>query len=253
MSVAWDDAGQDRRGPSWRELVDEAARKIGFRKPTLLRFRGTDLQILEYFRIKQHDNFALLTNWLLTTMKPPDDALKASRIHEELAALQLCRLFYTTNFDDFIERAFRLHGRPCTVVVIEEHMGRSGDSAEIIKFHGDFNHPTQMVISESHYEERLSLKSPMDYRLRADLLNRALLFIGYSFRDPNVSYLFSLINREFGRGLRDTSSGRRAFIIVAEPSDFEMQLFRARNIQVVPVSSGRMTEDVADLLKEIRG
>jgi len=52
----------ETRGPSRREVVDEAARKLGFSDPDLLRERGTDLQILEYFRLKKFGFYAL-TNW----------------------------------------------------------------------------------------------------------------------------------------------------------------------------------------------
>src|SRR5262249_28683281 len=156
------------------------------------RVRGTDMQILEYFKLKHGDQTAKLTNWLSKLMDPSDDALRDSPIHKELALLTRCRLFYTTNYDDFLERAFSLHGREHEVVVLESQMGGVRRDCEIIKFHGDLNHPDQIVLTESDYERRLSLSTAMDYRLRADLLGRVILFIGYSFRDPNVSYLFRL-------------------------------------------------------------
>jgi SIR2-like domain len=108
-----------------------------------------------------------------------------------------------------------------------------------------------MVLTESDYEERLSFNSAMDLRLFSDLLNRTVLFIGYSFRDPNVAYLFRRINSWFDK-LPHSESGRRAYIIVSEPSDFERRLFRARNIEVISVGPN-LTSAVAGLLEEIRG
>jgi hypothetical protein len=251
MSVSW---GSGKRGPSWRELVDQAARKIGFDDPDLLRVRGTDLQILEYFRSKKHGSLTALTNWLVTEMKPPDDALLNSLIHRELVEMQRCRLFYTTNYDDFIERAFELHSRSYKRVAVEADMtslGASGDFAEIIKFHGDLETPDRMVLSESDYERRLTLEDEMDYRFRSDLLGRAVLFIGYSFRDWNVSYLFGLINDRF-KQLPGSPTGRRAYITVADPSDFEYELFRRRNIDVIPVPGRDQTSHIATLLQEMR-
>jgi hypothetical protein len=61
MSVSWD--GGKKRGPSWRQMVDKAAMLLGADEPDLLRLRGTDLQILEYFKIIK-GNLAPLTNWL---------------------------------------------------------------------------------------------------------------------------------------------------------------------------------------------
>jgi hypothetical protein len=187
-------------------------------------------------------------------MRPPDDALRQSLIHQRLVELQRCNLFYTTNYDDFIERSFHLHNRPCKPIVIEAHMGNASETpniCEIVKFHGDLSNPGTMVISESHYEKRLTLSTIMDYRFRADVLNRALLFIGYSFRDWNVSYLFRLINDQLLQ-LPESGTGRRAYIVVPNPSDFETQLFRARNIEVIPVDGANLTEDIASLLEQLR-
>ncbi len=107
-----------------------------------------------------------------------------------------------------------------------------------------------MVLSESDYEKRLSFSDVEDQRLKSDLLGRALLFLGYSFRDWNVSYLFRLVNENFGP-LPKAPTGRRAYIAVADPSDFEYTLFRARNIEVLPISTATQTEDTADLLRSL--
>lgn len=253
MSVLWEQGGHKKRGPSWAELVNEAARRLGFEDPELIRVRGTDLQILEYFRLKECGSFYALTNWLVTEMHPPDDALKKSPIHTELSSLALCNLIYTTNYDDFIERAFALNARRYRRVAIEAHMASASDpgACEVIKFHSDLQNPNEMVLSESDYERRLALETALDYRFRADLLGRAVLFIGYSFRDWNVSYLFRLVNERFS-GLPGSPSGRRAYITVADPSDFEIQLFRARNIEVIPIDGKAQAEEISTLLAEMR-
>ncbi|MDC0675821.1 SIR2 family NAD-dependent protein deacylase [Nannocystis radixulma] len=251
MSVQWTEGGEAKRGPSWSELVDQAAIELGFSDPALLRVRGEPLQILEYFRIEK-SSFQPLNNWLVTTMRPPDDAIRQSVILNEIVRMERCRLIYTTNYDDFLERAFRLGGRPHQSVAKEEDMLRSGaGTCEIVKFHGDLNHQDKMVLSEFDYQERLTLSTDMDYRLRADLLNRFCLFIGYSFSDWNVSYLFRLMNDQFS-SLPRSDSGRRAAIIVADPSDFERKLFRKRNIEVLPVRGETITKDIAEILQGIR-
>ena len=96
MSVEWEEGGREKRGPSWSELVDQAIRELGFGVPELLRARGTDLQILEYFRLKNNRELAKLLNWLVREMRPPDDALRDSLILRELSALERCQVFYTT-------------------------------------------------------------------------------------------------------------------------------------------------------------
>lgn len=252
MSVTWQEDGEERKGPSWRQLVDEAIRLMDVTDPSLLRVRGTDLQIMEYFRIVKGGT-APLTNWLVRSMRPPDAVLRASPIHKALALLDLCSTFYTTNYDDFVERSFRLHGRQFRSIAVEADIARIDQPTvpEIVKFHGDLDHPDHMVLSESDYEERLKLQHAMDYRLRSDLLGRALLFIGYSFSDWNVSYLFRLANEQFA-GLPNTLGERRAYITVADPSEFEYRLFSARNIDVIPIRGAHATDDVAEVLNGMR-
>jgi SIR2-like domain len=250
MSVCWG-ARREHRGPAWEELVNQAATLLGAGVPDLLRCRGTDLQILEYFKIL-NGGFAPLTNWLsLQFSAATDDDILASPIHAELVQLDRCNIYYTTNYDDFIERALRKSGRNAHITSSELNISHDRTFVEVVKFHGDFNAPDQMVLSESQYMDRMRLESPMDFKLRGDILGRAVLFIGYSFRDPNVNYIFHIVNRLFS-GLPDSASGRRAYIVLPEPSEFERRLFHARNIDVIAIGASNIAEATATILKEMR-
>lgn len=250
MSVQWEQDGEKRRGPSWSELVEQATKGLGFETLDLARVRGTDLQILEYFKCKNSGQTAKLTNWLNKLMLPPDSSLLESKIHKKLAELDKCNIYYTTNYDNFIERSFELLDRKPTVVAVEAQMG-SNHGCEIVKFHGDLDHPDQIVLTELQYEERLSLSTAMDYKLLADLLGRVVVFIGYSFRDPNISYLFGLFTKQITTktGAR---TGTRAYIAIPNPSDFEIKLFEARKIEVIPIDRFTQTDDISDLLSDMR-
>jgi hypothetical protein len=256
-SVTWAANEEQKKPPTWRELVDHAARELGFSDPDLLRVRGNDLQILEYFTIVRGGSDSLV-NWLVNAVNVPDEALAKSVIHEALAGCTNSQLIYTTNYDDLIERAFALHGRKA-VMLAREHDFPGAFAAsladpttsQIVKFHGDLSSRERMVLTESDYEERLKLETEMDLRLRSDLLGRAVLFLGYSFSDANVSYIFELIREAFEQ-LPGSRYGRRAFITVADPSHFERQLFERRGIDVIAVDSSRHAEDIAELLRYLR-
>jgi hypothetical protein len=248
MSVTWQVGTEQRRGLSWSELVDQAIGQLGSDYPELLRFRGTDLQILEYFRLKKN-NFAPLTNWFYAQMQPSNEDLLKSPIHAALSRLHKCNQFYTTNFDNFLEQCLRLHGRIVHVTTSEADMRYDGQT-EVIKFHGDLNSPNEMVLSESDYERRMRLESAMDFKLRSDVLGRTILFIGYSFRDANVAYLFRTIQDRF-KDLPRSFAGRRAYIVVTNPSDFELQLFHERKIEVISTFDSDRTRAVSNLLDEM--
>lgn len=247
MSVKWKVNEKEKRGPSWSELVNYAGQLMGYNDLDLLRVRGTDLQILEYFKLRKHST-SQLHNWLVRELHPPENALLESPIHCELVELDKCKTIYTTNFDDFIERAFTLKGKEAEVIAKELDMYKATNGeTEIIKFHGDLNNPDMMVLTEADYEKRLTLSTALDYRFISDQLNRTILFLGYSFRDPNVSYIFRMINSLF-----ESSKAPKAYIVVKHPSKFEKTLFRSRNIQVIPAETDDLTGFTADLLSFIK-
>lgn len=249
MSVSW--SGGTTRGPSWGEMVDQAITILGSNDPELLRLRGSDLQILEYFKIKIGD-LAPLTHWLSREFAAATDAdILSSPILSELVELDRCSIFYTTNYDDFLERALRKFGRATQAITAERSIAHNRSDVEVVKFHGDFNSPTEMVVTESQYMDRMRLENAMDFKLRGDILGRAALFIGYSFRDPNVNYIFHLINRLFAN-LPDSFTGRRAYIVLTDPSDFERRLFQQRNIEVISVGSNDRPREIANLIREMR-
>lgn len=249
MSVTWMTDGKSNRGPSWTELVDEAARLLGVDDPELLRIRGTDLQIVEYLRAKE-DTIQPLVNWLVKRMNPTDNDLEAADVLTALANLKECKLFYTTNYDEFLERRLKISGRSVTPVRSEHDLSYLPTDTQVVKFHGDFARPETMVLSESDYERRMRLEGPLDLKLRSDILGRALLFVGYSFRDANVAYLFRLVTDHF-RDLPQSFAGKRAYIIYPNPSDFEVQLFNARRIDVIPVSGEKIGSDISDVLAQM--
>ena len=171
-------------------------------------------------------------------------------MHAAICSLTRCSIFYTTNYDDFLERALCASGRDVQVIATEGHMGFNSSATQVVKFHGDFNNPDEMVVSEGQYYRRMKLESPMDLKLRADLFGRAVLFIGYSFRDINVAYLFQNVNEMFNQ-LPHSFSGKRAYITVHNPSDFENRLFYARHIEVIPTYGEDRISATAEVLEEL--
>ena len=249
MAVNWMFDGDRVTGPSWREMVAEACHQLGYEDAELLRMRGSDLQILEYFAIKK-GNFAPLTNWLVRRLNATDCDLKESQLHNALAALLNCGVYYTTNYDNFLERCVEIAGRKTKAITSERDIPFTRNIVQVIKFHGDFNAPDKMVFSENHYYQRMRLDSPLDLKFRSDLLNRAALFVGYSFTDLNIGLLFEQMNSAFS-SLPDSMSGKRAYIIAHNPSDFEYSLFNNRNITIIPTSGDNRTSATSEVLEDM--
>src|SRR5262249_20607111 len=96
-----------------------------------------------------------------------------------------------------IEEALRDARRKVEVLARLEdfmHPPRSG-TCQVVKFHGDLEHPDTVVLTESQFFDRLRLEAAPDQYLRADLLGNVFLFLGYSFSDTNIRYIWYRMDR----------------------------------------------------------
>ncbi|MBN1240052.1 MAG: SIR2 family protein [Gammaproteobacteria bacterium] len=171
--------------PPWRALVGHLGRDLGYDPDEFRDFSDSLLTLAEYYRLRK-GSLAAVCEWISEEWNVSDDALRESRLHDILVDLDF-PLIYTTNFDQLLERAYEVRGRPINKVVTV------GDLSEIdlslptvIKFHGDIDDESSLMLSETDYFRRLGFEAPLDIKLRADALGRTVLFIGYSLTDINI-------------------------------------------------------------------
>lgn len=185
--------------PSWRELIEWMGTEVGC-DPREFVLLGHYQALAEYYRIRR-GNLDTLARWMDRTWhRPPgEERLAASRIHELIVRLDF-PLIYTTNYDRWLEKAFELHGRPFVKVVVVRDLLRVREGvAQIVKYHGDFDDPATLILSETSVFERLQFDSPLDIKLRSDSLARSVLFIGYSLSDIHLRLLFYRLSCIWGR------------------------------------------------------
>ncbi|MFC5066547.1 SIR2 family NAD-dependent protein deacylase [Flaviflagellibacter deserti] len=96
----------------------------------------------------------------------------------------------TTKYDAFIERSLALAGKDIARIVdVKDMPGLRQEQVQVVKLHGDLESDDTIVLTETDYFKRLSFEAPLDIKLRADTLGRAVLFIGYSLSDINIRLL----------------------------------------------------------------
>jgi hypothetical protein len=129
-----------------------------------------------------------------------DDSKGATPL--QILALEL-RSLYTTNQDNVIELAAESVGRPLVVAATLEEVSAVEPGDRILyKFHGSLAHPETIVFTASQYDNRIADRDHyMSIRLRSDLLSKSILFVGYSFRDPNIRELFAEMRAKFPTAL----------------------------------------------------
>jgi hypothetical protein len=173
--------------PTAPQLATEMARQLKEDVDTFAGY-GDVRALAEYYRLRC--GIGPLREWMIKEWHRPDIDIRQSELHR-LIVEGCFQSIYTTNFDRWLESAHEVHGKPYVKIsgVKDLAVARNG-VRQIIKFHGDLEDEDTMVLDESSYFERLSFESPLDLKLRADLLVNPVLFVGYSISDINIRLLF---------------------------------------------------------------
>lgn len=183
--------------PTWDGLIELIANDLNW-DPRVFELSGNYLQLAEYYVITK-GSVGPLRSKLDKLFVAPDDKILASKAHQKLVQLNF-PLIYTTNFEDVIERAFQLFGpeygkRYKVISNIDDFQEATSDVVQIVKFHGTFADDDSLVLTETNYFDRLEFESALDIKLRADMLGKSLLFIGYSFSDLNLRFMLYKLNK----------------------------------------------------------
>lgn len=241
--------------PTWEELIRHMAKELGF-DPDVLVGPGADyLQVAEFYKVRK-GTIGALRSWMDKNWNVDEDKLRASKVHKQIVDLGF-PLIYTTNYDNNIERAFEIHGKEFSKVSAVFDLTDTGvDRTEIIKFHGDFSDDNSLVITETDYFERLEFESPLDLRLRSDVLSRSILFIGYSLKDLNLRLLLYKLKKTW-EGTVYADRRPPAYIFLTRPDPVQEEVLKSRGI--LPIVSNALYIDDAlpcffhSLMEKVQG
>jgi hypothetical protein len=242
--------------PDWGELIGWMAERLGF-EPDLFRLHGRYEQLAEYFQLANPSHFQHLV-YEMTRRFDSEEAVRTrrtSRMHLALARLDW-RTLYTTNYDSHVEGSLEDTGRRVAVLSSFDDFQtrREPGTCEVIKFHGTLAKPDTIVLTESSYFHRIALESPVDQRLRADLLSHSFLFMGYSFNDLNIRYIWYRMHqlRLQGQAGARRHSTRRCFFATFGVGPIQPDLLEQWNIDMIQLDPTDKEASVADLLQSIR-
>lgn len=233
--------------PSWDELIARMAKDLGF-DPAIYQTYGDKYSLAEYYRI-QKNTIGPLRSYMDVAWHHPGVDIAASRVHELIAKGDF-PLIYTTNYDRWLERAFDHYGQAYQKVVgVGDLPNIALGVTQIVKFHGDFDEDSSIVLDESSYFARLDFESPLDIKLRADVLGRSVLFIGYGFGDLNIRLLFHRLASLW----RQASVGDPppSYLYVPAPNPIQEAVLQERNIYMLTPQVDDPGQGLVDLLETI--
>jgi hypothetical protein len=199
--------------PSWRELIERLGEELGVTDPKM--FEATGYQTLaEYYRIR-HGSIGPIRSWMDRNWNVEPDKVRESELHRAIVALDF-PILYTTNYDRNLEVAYEVNGRDYVKIANAREIAKAREGVpQIVKFHGDFDDDSSLVLTETDYFERLTFDSPLDVKFRADALGKTVLFVGYSMTDLNIRLLLHRLWRSW----RESGYERdrpRSFVFLTE-------------------------------------
>lgn len=179
-------AGTSKLG-LWNEFIKSIANKI----PETPQNIKSNIETMEYAKKSNESEYLNLVNEQFNPERSPE----VSEVQKLIFSIGLT-LYITTNFDKSFENyvtntglsrfATRTYKDFDTII----HDVRT-ESPLLIKMHGCINDKNNIIFTKSDY-----LKLTRDYRnflefMGSIFLQRVTLFIGYSFRDPDLELIFN--------------------------------------------------------------
>ncbi|MFA6117655.1 MAG: SIR2 family protein [Sphingomonas sp.] len=235
--------------PSWDGLIAQMARDLGYDPAVLVGPEANYMQVAEYYALEKGGTESLQA-WMRTAWSVDEALLQQSPVHNMIVDLGF-PVIYTTNFDENIERIFELRGKRFKrVKSLAEASTPLGQAPHIIKFHGGFAPGDSIVLTESDYYERLEFSSPLDVRLRNDLLTRSVLFVGYSLRDLNLRVLLYKLQKMWA----GISAGReKSYIFLLRPDPVQQRVLQSRGIHPIVAKSADAHSALEQFFEELLG
>lgn len=170
----------------WRGLMREIAADLGLDVD-----RETNLVAVAQYHLNERRNRTRINQKIIDEFSAGH---KLTENHEVLAKLPI-GTYWTTNYDRMIETALEASGKIVDVKhsVNQLKTTQKGRQATIYKMHGDVGDASNAVLTKDDYEGYFRDREPFVTALTGDLVSKTMLFIGFSFSDPNIDYVMSRI------------------------------------------------------------
>src|SRR3954470_21374381 len=238
--------------PSWQTLVDHLLKELDLDAGVIDGMNDGYQMLAEFYRLKQ-GGLGALRSWLDRNWKVASDRIAESKLHKLIVELEFPAI-YTTNYDRNLESAFEVHKKPYAKIANAKQIADAADGVtHIIKYHGDFDDDSSLVLTETDFLNRLSFDSPLDIKFRADALGRTILFVGYSMSDPNIRLLLHSIWQTWERsGHQDHRP--RSFVFMPSSNPLQEALLARWGITLLTPEHGTCVDDaLLEFLEDIRG
>ena len=242
--------------PSWKQLIIDLGKDLGYADDLYL-LHGNYQQLAEYGKLVDEKKWNAFIQKMRVGFdsRESNERRKISKQHLSLSELKV-NTIYTTNYDPHIERAFEDKGKKVkTIITLKDFIqpDKENYDLEVIKFHGCLTEQDSIILTENQYYKRMELEHPLDQRLRSDALSNSFLFIGYSFDDPNIRYIWYKIQQQIKKYLSNGSKAtpRPSYIITFGSNEVQAKILEELNIKLIALNPLDKEAQICELLDKI--
>jgi len=180
---------------NWPDLLREIADELGLNVD-----KEHDLISLAQYHVNENRGKVKINRKILEEFT---EEAKVTENHRILARLPITT-FWTTNYDTLIEDSLKAINKIVDVKHDVKQLAVTRPKRDVVvyKMHGDVAHPADAILTKEQYESYHISHRPFVTALSGDLISKTFLFIGFSFTDPNLDYVLSRLNIQFGENTR---------------------------------------------------
>ncbi|WP_028456245.1 SIR2 family NAD-dependent protein deacylase [Chitinilyticum litopenaei] len=234
--------------PNWSALIDHIAEELGY-DPKIFATYGTPLALAEFYK-KKKGSIGPLRSWMDREWHKPSTKIEESGIHELITKGNFSRI-YTTNYDRWLELAHEAFGvQYDKIASVADLVSVTNGRRQIIKFHGDFDADDSIVLDETSYFQRLDFDTPLDIKLRNDVLGSSVLFLGYSLNDINIRLLFYRLTEMWG-GSALASARPKSYIFMNRPNPVAQEVLSHWGIEMIVSDEDDPKKALTEFLQEL--
>lgn len=160
------------------------------------------------------------------------DIAKPGDVHKNFAKLHFDTII-TTNYDRLLEDTYYIMNKKCKKICDSKDLALfNNEEIKIIKIHGDLERYDSIIITKEDYDKvgKNSLyKNDLKYLINA----KSLVFIGYSFEDPDLKKIIKEVHKD----IKPYEPPLYAILINADKDT--LNFFETENVTVTNISDSR--------------
>ena len=218
--------------PSWGDAVRNIANKLNISEGNIDYMKIPQF----YYNARGKKEYVELMRELFRY----DDDLDICDVHRNIIKLS-AHTMITTNYDCLLEKAAFENAEFLQVISQDKDLPYRTVEKELIKMHGDFS-VGNFVLKEDdylHYSDNFKL---IEAYVKALIATNVVLFIGYSFSDPDIKQIFSWV-----KDILEDDFQRAYMLEVCNEYDFhEHEYYKNLGVNVIYASEMHENFNVKD-------